>query len=192
MTWLQLVRLGTLGFTFLCGTIVLLNASYLALASPFLFLFNSERFNIVVGVLTALSTLMMIMVDTFRTGAFTSMVIVELSWLSFLWVLWLASTIIFGKYESILAYIITLLVVALINGARGSRMWLSSVKEMPRIVPLSTTYTQTSMAPPTQIPYQQQPTRPQPPISITLPTANVPPSTAAATAPSMRSRYPQV
>jgi hypothetical protein len=46
---------------------------------------------IATSVLTLVSLPVLIVVDLIRTGAFTSMIVVELGWLSILWVLWLAT-----------------------------------------------------------------------------------------------------
>jgi ABC-type multidrug transport system fused ATPase/permease subunit len=46
---------------------------------------------IATSVLTLVSLPVLLIVDMIRTGAFTSMVVVEVGWLSILWVLWLAT-----------------------------------------------------------------------------------------------------
>ncbi|KAJ8453852.1 hypothetical protein ONZ51_g13366 [Trametes cubensis] len=93
MTWLQLVRLITLGFTLGCGIIVLSLASHVTSLSEeyYAIYYAFEALGIAVGALTMVSIPVMIAIDFLRTGAFTSMVVVELSWLSVLWVLWLAT-----------------------------------------------------------------------------------------------------
>ncbi|KAF8897152.1 hypothetical protein BD779DRAFT_1667168 [Infundibulicybe gibba] len=53
--------------------------------------FTFAALAIAVGLLTFFSVPAMILVDMTRKGAFTSMIVVELSWLSLLWVLWLAA-----------------------------------------------------------------------------------------------------
>ncbi|KAI0327355.1 hypothetical protein GY45DRAFT_1327708 [Cubamyces sp. BRFM 1775] len=164
-----------------------------------------------------------LVVDFYRTGAFTSLVIVELSWLSVLWVLWLAETVVVGTQEKVLleicgysdirnsdepvlvlvdegciqvrvilafavlasvallVYISTLFVVALINSARGSPVWTSSVKEMPSLVPLPSKPTQMSTTTQYQVLGPDEP----------LPCTTAPPILAI-TMPPIQSMYPQV
>ncbi|KAI0632973.1 hypothetical protein C8Q77DRAFT_1043047, partial [Trametes polyzona] len=91
-TWLQIFRLVTFGFAIFSGLIEMaLGADLTALSLKY---FNGtdnfESLGIAVGVLTMLTVSPMLIVDFLRTGAFTSMVLVELVWLSILWVLWLA------------------------------------------------------------------------------------------------------
>ncbi|OJT15687.1 hypothetical protein TRAPUB_5065 [Trametes pubescens] len=91
MTWLQIVRLVALGFSVFAGILVLsLGAHLTALSEKYFGGFdNFSAFGIAVGVLTVLTVPVMLVVDFLRTGAFTSMVLVELIWISILWVLWL-------------------------------------------------------------------------------------------------------
>ncbi|KAL7278695.1 hypothetical protein ACG7TL_007697 [Trametes sanguinea] len=93
MTWLQYVRLITLGVSVLCGIIVLSLASHLTSLSIKYFevYYNFAVLSIAVGGLTMLTVPVMILIDFLRTGALTSMVLVELVWLSILWVLWIAA-----------------------------------------------------------------------------------------------------
>ncbi|KAI0659638.1 hypothetical protein C8Q70DRAFT_889841, partial [Cubamyces menziesii] len=158
------------GFTLGCGIIVLSLASHVTSLSEkyYAIYYAFEALGIAVGALTMVSIPVMIAIDFLRTGAFTSMVVVELSWLSVLWVLWLATAAQTADQTSVafancdfgnvilnqvcnethaieafsflawivlMGYTILLLVVALINGSRGAPMWMSSVKQMPSIVP---------------------------------------------------------
>ncbi|EIW56535.1 uncharacterized protein TRAVEDRAFT_49360 [Trametes versicolor FP-101664 SS1] len=92
MTWLQIFRLVALGFSVFSGILVLsLGADLTALSEKYFQGFdNFEVFGIAVGVLNVVTVTVMLVVDYLRTGAFTSMVLVELIWISILWVLWLA------------------------------------------------------------------------------------------------------
>ncbi|KAH9947319.1 hypothetical protein B0H21DRAFT_348128 [Amylocystis lapponica] len=93
MNWLQIVRLVLFIFTFLCAIIVvgiagdLTSISETYLGGYFVF----AVLGIATAVLTILTLPAMIIIDYFRNGAFTSMIVVELSWLSVLWILWLAA-----------------------------------------------------------------------------------------------------
>ncbi|KAH9894015.1 hypothetical protein C8Q73DRAFT_665630 [Cubamyces lactineus] len=231
MTWLRVIRLIVLAITSLCATAVLLSASYLTTTSSTILLFNAGKLSIAVGALTIPSIITMLVVDFYRTGAFTSLVIVELSWLctylqpiAVLWVLWLAETIVVGTQEKVLlkicgysdirnsdepvlvlvdegciqvrviivfavlasvallVYISTLLVVALINSARGSPMWTSSVKEMPSLVPLPSKPTQMSTTTQYQVLSPDE----------RLPNTMAAPAILAITVPPIQSMYPQV
>ncbi|KAF5388246.1 hypothetical protein D9615_000024 [Tricholomella constricta] len=53
--------------------------------------FSFSALGVATAVLTMLTLPVMLAVDNMRKGAFTSMIIVELAWLGFLWVLWLSS-----------------------------------------------------------------------------------------------------
>ncbi|KAH9920867.1 uncharacterized protein BXZ73DRAFT_104601 [Epithele typhae] len=71
MAWLSIVRLVALIFTTICGAIVLSLSADITHFSEFYF----EA----------------LIIDSLRTGAFTSLVVFELSWLSVLSVLWVAT-----------------------------------------------------------------------------------------------------
>ncbi|KAI0772456.1 hypothetical protein BD413DRAFT_623456 [Trametes elegans] len=93
MHWLQIFRLFALSFTLLAGIIVLsigahLTATSLKWLDSYV---NFEPMAIAVGGFSMVTMPVMIAIDLVRTGAFTSMVAVELGWLSLLWVLWLAA-----------------------------------------------------------------------------------------------------
>ncbi|KAJ8597566.1 hypothetical protein M405DRAFT_723975, partial [Rhizopogon salebrosus TDB-379] len=79
-----------LAFTTVAALIELgINAYFISLTTPDYFIFS------VLGIATALLTLLtipvMLIVDFMRRGAFTSMIVVELVWLSIMWVLWVAT-----------------------------------------------------------------------------------------------------
>ncbi|KAL1937400.1 hypothetical protein VTO73DRAFT_13736 [Trametes versicolor] len=103
---LQIWRGLTLGFSAAAGIVVLslgvrLKSISLSEADQFLVLafFQHplspvfEVFGIAVGAITASTVIVMLLVGFLRTGAFTSMVVVELVWTSILGVLWLAEGI---------------------------------------------------------------------------------------------------
>ncbi|KAI0369275.1 hypothetical protein BV20DRAFT_968135 [Pilatotrama ljubarskyi] len=172
-TWLQIFRLAALGFTAFCGILVLSLGSHLTSLSIKYFdvYYNFAVLSIAVGAISMLSVPVMLVIDFLRTGAFTSMVLVELVWLSILWVLWIATAALtadqtgtafatcdfvypilnqvcnetraieafaFLAWIVLLAYTITLLVIALINANRGAPMWKSSIKQQhPSVLPPS-------------------------------------------------------
>ncbi|KAI9062972.1 hypothetical protein FKP32DRAFT_1592934 [Trametes sanguinea] len=93
MFWLSLFRLVVLGWTIFCAIILLgLGAHALSavggLALP---TFAWSGLAVATAVLTVVTVPAMLVVDLLRTGAFTSMIVVELAWLSFLGVLFLAT-----------------------------------------------------------------------------------------------------
>ncbi|KAF9004794.1 hypothetical protein BDQ17DRAFT_1171965, partial [Cyathus striatus] len=53
--------------------------------------FNFSALGLATALLTMLTVPAMIIVDMSRKGAFTSMIAVELGWIGFLWVMWLAT-----------------------------------------------------------------------------------------------------
>jgi hypothetical protein len=132
--------------------------------------FQFAALAIATAVLTLVSLPVFLIVDFVRTGAFTSMVVVELVWFSVLWVLWLsvgadtanvnsiffpdgcgfiirgvintachefAAITAFGflAWIALFAYVILLLVFAIIGQSKGQRVWTSSVKESNFLAP---------------------------------------------------------
>ncbi|CDO68776.1 hypothetical protein BN946_scf184989.g42 [Trametes cinnabarina] len=83
----------TAGISVLCGIIVLSLGAHLTSLSEEYFesYYIFAALNIAVGGLTMLTIPVMVAIDFVRTGAITSMVLVELVWLSILWVLWIAT-----------------------------------------------------------------------------------------------------
>jgi len=165
---LSLVRMITFATTLLFALIVLaLSADYVSLVPVSTF----NRFA-ALGLFTALITLLtvtpMLVVDMLRQGSFFSLIVVEIGWLSFLWVFWLAcgsdaasidSLLISGDANEsscsgftgvlaetcgeikaimafsflswilLLAYSITLLVLAIRAHQRGNPAWTTSVRD---------------------------------------------------------------
>ncbi|KAI0673108.1 hypothetical protein C8Q78DRAFT_700152 [Trametes maxima] len=169
MNWLQYVRLIALSIGALCGIIELsLGAHLLSLTEKYFDGYlNFEALSVAVGGLTMITLPIMIVIDFLRTGAVTSLVVVELVWLSILWVLWLAagalianqtgdafascdfvSTILsqacnethalegfaFLGWLDLMIYTIILLIVALVNNARNTPIWTSSIKQLPSVI----------------------------------------------------------
>ncbi|EIW87105.1 hypothetical protein CONPUDRAFT_116163 [Coniophora puteana RWD-64-598 SS2] len=90
---LGIVRIVTLSLSLLFSIIVLgLSAHLISLTLEY---FNLYFVFCALGVATAVLTFftipVMLIVDTMRQGAFTSMVVVELPWLFVLWILWVAT-----------------------------------------------------------------------------------------------------
>jgi len=112
---------------------------------------ESGSMGIAVSVITIVSLIALIAVDLLRSGAFTSMVIVELVWLSVLWVLWLSAASVIASWCGtglcsdysrgaealcfliwiiLLGYTVTLLTFAIIGSKQGKKAWTSSVKDL--------------------------------------------------------------
>jgi len=93
MVILSLVRLVVFGVAFVFAVIALgLAAGLTSLSEEFFDAYlNYAALTIATASLTIITLPAMIAIDFFRKGAFTSLVVVELSWLGLLWVLWLAS-----------------------------------------------------------------------------------------------------
>ncbi|KAH9852925.1 hypothetical protein C2E23DRAFT_824148 [Lenzites betulinus] len=187
-SWLQIFRLVAFGFALLGGILAVALGAHLASLTEKFFdnTLNFELLSIAVGAITLLTVPVMLVVDLLRTGAFTSVVLVELVWFSILWVLWVATggliadqtgeafqtcdfpespllsqacnetraieAFAFLAFIALLAYTITLFVVAIVSHSRGVSIWMSSVKQHPSVVPSSTG------ASSAQIPMVQQPT----------------------------------
>ncbi|KAI0651178.1 hypothetical protein C8Q79DRAFT_16869 [Trametes meyenii] len=169
MNWLQYVRLIALSISALCGIIALSLAAHLLSITEKYFdgYFNFEALSVAVGGLTMITVPIMIVIDFIRTGAVTSLVVVELVWLSILWVLWIAAAALtvnqtgdafascdfvssvlsqacnethalegfaFLAWIDLMIYTVILVVVALVNGARGAPIWTSSIKQLPSVI----------------------------------------------------------
>lgn len=93
MHWLQIVRLSVLGFAIFCGIIVASLSAHITayVEENFGVYYTFAALGIATGGITMLSLPVMLIIDFLRKGAFTSLVVVELSWLAILWVLWLAT-----------------------------------------------------------------------------------------------------
>ncbi|OCH95963.1 hypothetical protein OBBRIDRAFT_822585 [Obba rivulosa] len=91
MSWVDIIRVIVLAWTFFCSLIAMALAADLTSISESLVkqYFTWAALAIAVGILSITSIPAMVVVDLLRTGAFTSMIVVELSWLSVLHVLWL-------------------------------------------------------------------------------------------------------
>ncbi|TBU31292.1 hypothetical protein BD311DRAFT_752995 [Dichomitus squalens] len=93
MGWLQILRLAALSFAVLSGIIVASLSAHITafIEENFATYYVYAALGIATGGLTFFTVPVLLLVDFLRTGAFTSYIIVELSWLSVLWVLWLAT-----------------------------------------------------------------------------------------------------
>ncbi|OCH95965.1 hypothetical protein OBBRIDRAFT_830559 [Obba rivulosa] len=95
MSWIDIVRLVTFVFTLVCSLLALaMGGSVISVTSNKKFFFrpqtlSSSAMAVAIGVLTMVTVGAMTVVDLLRSGAFTSMILVELIWLNLLWVLWL-------------------------------------------------------------------------------------------------------
>ncbi|KAI0824265.1 hypothetical protein BC628DRAFT_1420343 [Trametes gibbosa] len=94
MHWLSIVRIAFLSFASLCAIILLgLGAHALAATSNLSGLptFAWSGLGVATAVLALCTIPAMIAIDLLRTGAFSSLIVVELSWLSFIGILFLAT-----------------------------------------------------------------------------------------------------
>jgi len=117
--------------------------------------FTFAKLGVATAVLTLVSVLPMLVIDLLRKGAATSYVVVELAWLGFLWILWLATAadtanrfstcpsqiswcseyqaaeaFSFLAWMALMAYWIILLVFAIIAVNNGqSQIWFTGVTE---------------------------------------------------------------
>ncbi|KAI0632813.1 hypothetical protein C8Q77DRAFT_1158273 [Trametes polyzona] len=162
MYWLSIFRIATLAFAIL-SAIVLLGVGAHALAPTSTFpeipTFAWAGLGVATAVFALLTLPAMLVIDFLRTGAFSSMIVVELAWFGFLGVLFLATgssaaeraadfwvtcntsaqslcsensaAAAFGflGWLVLWAYSTTLLVLALIHANRGHYVWKTSVKE---------------------------------------------------------------
>ncbi|KZV75117.1 hypothetical protein PENSPDRAFT_547321, partial [Peniophora sp. CONT] len=90
---LPFARLVTFGCTLAFSVIVLgLSADALSITTTYeASYFIWDALAVAVSVITICSIVAMLVIDFLRRGAFTSLVIVEIGWLSVLWILWLAT-----------------------------------------------------------------------------------------------------
>lgn len=93
MAWLPLLRLTVLSTSVLFSIIVIGLAGNLIHFTTYWwgYYYVFSALSLATAVLTLITLPVMIAVDFMRTGAFTSKIVVELVWLFFLWVLWIAS-----------------------------------------------------------------------------------------------------
>ncbi|PIL25998.1 hypothetical protein GSI_11752 [Ganoderma sinense ZZ0214-1] len=91
--WLQIYRLVSFGFAIFSGIIVAaLAAQITAFAEAhFRVYYIYAALAIATGGLTMITLPIMLVIDFLRRGAFTSWVLIELIWISVLWVLWIAT-----------------------------------------------------------------------------------------------------
>ncbi|KAH9843966.1 uncharacterized protein C8Q71DRAFT_730718 [Rhodofomes roseus] len=163
MFWLEIFRIVTLAWVLLCGIIVLaLGGHVISVSEEY---FNSyadyTALGVATGVLTLVTVPVMIALDFFLS-TFTSWIAVELSWLSLLWILFLATAadaasdlnrvnnrcnfyytqqntmchetqgmaaFAFLAWIPLMAYTITLLVIAILNSSQSANIWTSSIKD---------------------------------------------------------------
>ncbi|KAH9007148.1 hypothetical protein EDB86DRAFT_3069807 [Lactarius hatsudake] len=96
MTWLPTARLVAFATVSLFSLIVLaLSADLIGLTEPF-FYYKFAALALATSIMTLFSVIPMFVVDIYRQGSVFSYIIVEIGWLSFLWVLWLSS----GSYAA--------------------------------------------------------------------------------------------
>jgi len=158
-----LIRLPVFVFLIVCTLVVLgLDAHFVSQtnkANNFLgaalFEFTFAKLGVATAVLTLVSVVPMTVIDFLRKGAATSYVVVELAWLGFLWILWLATAadtanlfstcpseftfcsqyqaaeaFSFLAWMALMAYWIILLVFAIIAANNGqSQIWYTGVTE---------------------------------------------------------------
>ncbi|KAG0707551.1 hypothetical protein DFH29DRAFT_844631 [Suillus ampliporus] len=92
MTLFSMIRLILFSISIVFSLIVLgLDAYFLSVTVPLQFYFTFSALGVATAVLTILTVPIMLIVDLIRHGAVTSMIVVELVWLSILWVLWVAT-----------------------------------------------------------------------------------------------------
>jgi len=93
---LSIVRVVTFATTILFALIVMcISASLIALTEPF-FYYKFAALSLSTSLLTMFTVIPMFVIDKHRQGSVFSYIVVEISWLSFLWVLWLSS----GSYAA--------------------------------------------------------------------------------------------
>ncbi|EJF66609.1 hypothetical protein BD309DRAFT_854006 [Dichomitus squalens] len=93
MYWLSIFRIAVLGWTSFCAIVLLGVGAHVLSAVGGLLLpsFPWAGLAVATGVLAFLTVPTMLAIDFIRKGAFTSMIVVELSWLGFLGIMFLAS-----------------------------------------------------------------------------------------------------
>jgi len=93
---LSIVRVVTFATTILFALIVMcISASLISLTEPF-FYYKFSALSLATSLLTMFTVIPMFVIDKHRQGSIFSYIVVEISWLSFLWVLWLSS----GSYAA--------------------------------------------------------------------------------------------
>ncbi|KAI0301863.1 hypothetical protein B0F90DRAFT_256675 [Multifurca ochricompacta] len=96
MTWLSTVRLVTFVTITVFAIIVMsLSADLIALTEPNYY-FKFAALALATSLLTLFTVTPMFVIDTLRKGAIFSYVIVEIVWLTVIWILWLSS----GSYAA--------------------------------------------------------------------------------------------
>jgi len=96
MTWLPTLRVVTFATVSLFAAIVLsLSADLISLTEP-LFYYKFSAFALATSAITLLTVVPMFVIDILRQGAIFSYIVVEIAWLSVLWILWLSS----GSYAA--------------------------------------------------------------------------------------------
>ncbi|KAF9245725.1 hypothetical protein BU15DRAFT_70796 [Melanogaster broomeanus] len=90
---ISIIRIAVLASSTLFSIVVLgLAAHILSLTQQYLgSYFYFSALGIAAGVLSMVTLPLMVVLDFYRRGAFTSMIVVELVWLFILWVLWVAT-----------------------------------------------------------------------------------------------------
>ncbi|KAI0254226.1 hypothetical protein BJV78DRAFT_1280249 [Lactifluus subvellereus] len=100
MTWLLTARLFTFVTTVLLSIIVIaLSAALFAPTWPTIFISSYWTFSIFVltiGLLTVVTIVPIYIIDKLRKGTYFSYIIIEIVWLTVLWILWLSS----GSYAA--------------------------------------------------------------------------------------------
>ncbi|KAI0002932.1 hypothetical protein BJV74DRAFT_814276 [Russula compacta] len=95
-SYLSTIRLVTFVTAIIFAVIVIcLSADLISLTEP-AYYFKFSAFALSTGLLTVLTITPMLVIDLFRQGSFFSYVVVEIAWLSVLWVFWLSS----GSYAA--------------------------------------------------------------------------------------------
>ncbi|KAH9938492.1 uncharacterized protein B0H18DRAFT_1112645 [Fomitopsis serialis] len=142
MFWLGIFRISVLAWTALCGIIVLaLGGNSISVTQQYFNSYSSyAALGVATGVLAFVTLPIMIALDFFL-NTFTSWIVVELSWLSILWVLFLATAargqrldrgiggVRIPRLDSPYGLHDTLLVVAILNSGESTNIWKSSVKD---------------------------------------------------------------
>jgi len=96
LKYLSTARTATFGTTILFSLIVMsISADLISLTEP-LFYYKFSALALSTSLLSLLTVTAMLVVDIIRQGSVFSYIVTEISWLSFLWVLWLSS----GSYAA--------------------------------------------------------------------------------------------
>jgi len=94
--FLSTARVVTFGTTLLFSFIVMcLSASLISLTEP-VFYYKFSALALSTSLLTLLTVFVMFVIDMLRQGSFFSYIVVEIAWLSLLWIFWLSS----GSYAA--------------------------------------------------------------------------------------------